>query len=146
MSIEENKALVQKLAKAFNTKDETLIDEIIAPDFVDYPMKLRGRDAYIKMEKTIYKGFPDVQRTITHIAADGDTVWFQIKSTGTHTGEYHGLAPTGKKFTLTGIVVYRIANGKVIEKVTQVFDLMDFYQQLGVIEYKGFPDETKSLL
>jgi predicted ester cyclase len=146
MSLDENKALIHKLAKAFNAKDETVIDEIIAPDFVDHAMQLQGRDAYKQMENTIYEGFPDIKRTIIHMAADGDTVWFQIQSTGTHTGEYHGIAPTGRKFMSTGIVIYRMANGKVIEKVSQVLDLMDFYKQLGVIEYKGFPDQTSSQL
>lgn len=146
MSLEENKALIYKLAEAFNTKNEAVIDEIIAPDFVDHAMQLKGRDAYKQMEGTIYKGFPDTQRTIEHIATEGDTVWFLIRSTGTHTGEYHGIAPTGKKITSTGVVIYRIVDGKVKEKVAQVFDLVDFYKQLSVIEYKGFPDKTRSQL
>lgn len=146
MSLEENKALIYKLAEAFNTKNEAVIDEIIAPDFVDHAMQLKGRDAYKQMEETIYKGFPDTQRTIEHIANEGDTVWFLIRSTGTHTGEYHGIAPTGKKITSTGVVIYRIVDGKVKEKVAQVFDLVDFYKQLSVIEYKGFPDKTRSQL
>jgi predicted ester cyclase len=144
MSLEENKALVHRLAEAFNTQDEAVIDELIAPDFVDHAMQLEGREKYKLMENTFYKGFPDIQRSIEYIAAEGDLVWFLLKGTGTHTGEYRGIAPTGKKITLMGVVIYRIVDGKVKEKVAQALDLMDLYRQLGVIEYKGFPDETMS--
>ena len=146
MSLESNKALIYKLAEAFNTKNEAVIDELIAPDFVDHAIKLNGRDAYKKMENGIYKGFPDIQRTIEHIAAEGDVVWFLLRSTGTHTGEYHGIAPTGKKFSSTGVVIYRIVDGQVKEKVAQVLDLVEFYKQIGVVDYKGFPDQTGSQL
>ena len=146
MSLEENKALIYKLAEAFNTKNDAVIDELIAPDFVDHAMQLKGRDAYNKMENTIYKGFPDIQRTIEHIAAEGDRVWFLLRSTGTHTGEYHGIPPTGRKFSSTGVVIYRIVDGTVKEKVSQVLDLLEFYKQIGVIDYKGFPDESTSQL
>ena len=63
MSLEENKELIYKLAEAFNTKNEAVIDEIIAPGFVDHAMQLKGRDAYKQMEETIYKGFPDKTRS-----------------------------------------------------------------------------------
>jgi predicted ester cyclase len=51
------------------------------------------------------------------------------------------LAPTGKKITFTGVHIYHIVDGKVVERES-VYDLLDCYKQLGVIEYKGFPDEV----
>lgn len=65
----------------------------------------------------------------------------RVKLTGTHTGKYRGLAPTGKKITFAAIQIWRIVNGMVVENET-VFDSLEFYKQLGVIEYKGFPDEV----
>jgi len=53
------------------------------------------------------------------------------------------LAPTGEKFTMTGVLIYRIVHGKIVEKESGVYDMLDFYKQLGVIEYKGFSDEVK---
>ena len=50
------------------------------------------------------------------------------------------LAPTGKKGTFTSVLIWRIRDGKIVEK-SAVYDLLDFYKQLDVIEYKGFPDE-----
>ena len=58
----------------------------------------------------------------------------RFKETETHTGEFRGLAPTDKKITFAGVIVYRIVDGKVTES-WGVYDLLDFYKQLGVIEY-----------
>jgi predicted ester cyclase len=90
------------------------------------------------------KAFPDFHETIEDITAEGNKVWVRFKGTGTHIGEYTGyapligkitLAPTGNKFTMTGVLIYRIVDGKIVEKEAWVYDLLDFYKQLGVIEY-----------
>lgn len=86
-------------------------------------------------------GFPDFHVTIEDIIAEGDKVWVRVKFTGTHTGEFRGLAPTGKKCKITVVHIYRIFNDKVVEDWT-VDDALDCYKQLGVIEYKGFPEDV----
>jgi len=84
--------------------------------------------------------------TETHacIIAEGDKVCVRFINTGTQTGKYQGLAPTGKKFKTTSVEIYRIVNDKVVEGRTVLdwFTHLDFLKQLGVIEYKGFPDEV----
>jgi len=64
-------------------------------------------------------------------------VWFHFKVTGTHTGEWaiFGVisAPTGKKISYTGVGIWRIVDGKVVERKS-VRDMLDFLKQLGVIE------------
>ena len=81
----------------------------------------------------LIKSFPDFQSTIEDMIAEGDKVWVRLKETGTNTGEYRGLAPTGKKITITAIHNFRIVNGKVVEDFS-VSDDLAFYKQLGVIE------------
>ena len=81
-------------------------------------------------------------RTIEEIIADEETVWIRVKVTGTHTGEYRGIAPTGKKFVMETVPHYRIVEGKIVEGWS-VFNPLNYFIQLGVIEYKGFPDEIK---
>ncbi len=50
-------------------------------------------------------------------------------------------APTGKSITFTAVSIYRIVDGKVVEG-WHVYDLLDFYKQLGVIEYKELPEDV----
>jgi len=142
MSLEENRTIVRRLFEAFNKQDLALLDELIAPDYVDHPRQLRGLESYKQHLTMFYKSFPDSHETIEDIIAEGDKVWIRVKGTGTHTGEYRGLAPTGKKITWEAVDIWRIVDGKVVELWYAVVEL-DFYKQLGVIEYKGFPDEVK---
>ena len=152
MPLEENKAIIRSLIEAFNKHIPDLLGEFMAPDFVDArntPFELRGLESYKKFEAMFIKGFPDFHETIEDIVAEGDNVWVLEKVTGTNTGEWNlfgiSLAPTGKKVAWTAVNIYRIVDGKVVERKS-VRDMLDFLRQLGVIDYtekakKLFPEE-----
>ena len=142
MSLEENKAIVHRWIEAENKKDLAVLDELMAADYFDPSLPVRGREGAKQLMAMMVKAFPDTHETIEDIIAEGDKVWTRIKVTQTHTGEYRGLAPTGKKITFTAVVIWRIVDGKVVES-WGVYDSLDFLKQLGVIDYKGFPDEVK---
>jgi len=142
MSLEENKTIVRRWIEALNKRNLALLDELMAPDFIDHTYQLRGLEDFKQSLTMEIKGFPDFHMTIEDIIAEGDKVWVRLKDTATHIGEYRGLAPTGKKFTETGVLISRIVDGKIVE-MWAVADELDFLKQLGVIEYKGFPDEVK---
>ena len=156
MSLEKNKAIIRRFeTEAINKHNLDMLDELMTPDYVDRPLKLHGREANKQAFAINLKGFPDWHETIEDLVAEGDKVWLRFKATGTHTGELGGvlsptevLAPTGKKITITGVVIYRIVNGKMVEKESAEYDFLDFYKQLGFIEYteKGkqlFPEDAK---
>lgn len=107
MSLEEIKALVRKGIEAMNKRDLTMLDEFMAPDYVDHTNQLRGREDVKQFYAGAFKDFPDFHRTIEDIIAEGDKVWVRFKITGT--------ALAGKKIELTSVTIFRIANGKVVE-------------------------------
>ena len=141
MSLEENKAIIRSLYEADNKKDLSILDELISPDFYDPTFKLRGPEDYKQFETAFFRGFPDWIETIEDIIAEEDKVWVRFTATGTHKGEWLGLAPTGKKMTLKAVQIWRIVDGKVVAK-DSISDSLDAFKQLGVIEYtekaKGF--------
>ena len=141
MSLEENRAIVRRLFEEFNKHNVALLDKLIAPDYFDHAVQSRSLEDYKQFMSMWMNGFPDFHVTIEDIIGEGDKVWVLVKFTGTHKGEFRGLAPTGKKYKITVVHIYRIFNGKVVE-CWSVDDFLDFYKQLGVIEYKGFPDEV----
>ena len=143
MSLEENKDVVRRLLEAENSRNLALLDELMAPDYVDNAFQFTSLEEYKQMQTITMKAFPDFHETIKDIVAEGDKVWVQFKGEGTHLGEYRGLAPTRKKITIEGVLIYHIVNGKIKEKESGTYDWLDFYKQLGVIDYKGFPDEIK---
>jgi len=142
VSLEENKAIVRRLYEAYNEQNLALFDELYSPDYVNATLQIQGVESAKQFITKVYKGFPDWHETVEDIIAEGDKVWVHVKLTGTHTGEYRGLAPTGKKIAFSGMQIWRIANGKIVANES-VFEFLDFYKQLGVIDYKGFPDEVK---
>ena len=141
--MEENKALIRRLFEAFNKHNIALLDELIAPDYVDHPRQFKSLESYKQYLTTLYKSFPDTHEVIEGIIAEGDKVYVHLKGTATQTGEYRGLAPSGKKTKWESIVIWRIVNGKIVEMLSAVSYELDFLKQLGVIEWKGFPDEAK---
>jgi predicted ester cyclase len=142
MSLEENKAVIRSLIEVENKKDLALLDDLMAPDFVDHDLQLRSLESYKQFDAKFFMGFPDCHEIIEGIIAEGDKVWARVKVTGTHKGEFEfgpiKLAPTGKKVTWKSVSIYRIVDGKVVERET-VRDLLDMGLQLGFIEIKGFP-------
>ena len=119
MSVEENKALVHSLFKAWNTGNMDLIDELLVPDYVDndtLPGQPQGLEGYKQIGAYLRSVFPDMKMTIDDLIAEEDKVVVRSTFSGTHKGEFMGIAPTNKKVTLTAINIYRIADGKLVEE------------------------------
>lgn len=133
MSLEENKVIVRRFIEAYNKRNLDLFDEFIAPDYVDHTNKV-DRDGLKQLLTMAFEGFTDLHETIEEIIAEGDIVWVRVRTTGTHTGEWRGLPPTGKKISSPGVDMYRIVNGKIAE-YRNVSDQLGFLKQIGIIEY-----------
>lgn len=64
---------------------------------------------------TVHEAFPDYELTIVSLIGKGDRVMARYTISGTHKGDFMGLAPTNEKMTIIGIDIFRLDNGKVIE-------------------------------
>ena len=140
MSAEENKALVRRwIEEGWNQGNVAIIDELAAPDFVDHhlapglPPNADGHKAWFQVARA---GFPDLQLTIEDMIADGDRVVARMTVTGTQTGEFMGLPPSGKLVSVTAIGISRIADGKSVE-YWEIFDALGLMQQIGAIPSSG---------
>jgi predicted ester cyclase len=81
--------------------------------------------------KALWAAFPDTNWAIDEIFSGEDSVYARLAYTGTHTGEFQGMPPTGNK---TGVAVSwkaRIENGKLVE-VREDVDMLNWMQQLGM--------------
>jgi predicted ester cyclase len=70
--------------------------------------------------------------TIEDIIAEGETVMTRWSCRGTHKGDLSGIAPTGNPFTISGMTVARVSNGKLAEGHVN-WDALGLMQQLGVV-------------
>ena len=80
--------------------------------------------------------FPDLTSKIDVLMAEGDLVAGRMTTSGTQRGEFMGIPPTNKSFTMTEVHIVRIANGKAVEHWGNSDD-MSMMQQLGVIPEPG---------
>ena len=150
MSLEENKAIARRFIEALNKKDPSTINEIVASDYVNHT-KEYAKEGAIDASQMFLKAFSDFHVTIEDLIAEGEKVSARVKVTGTHTGEYQGLAPTGKKIAIRSVDIWRIVNGKLVEGWTDFNfyrDDLNFFKQLGLIEYteqgkQHFLEDTK---
>lgn len=134
MSPEENKAIVRRyLETAWNKRDPTIVDELVAPDFVQHAANVPpGRDGIKKFFEGAYNGFPDAHFTLDNIMAEGNQVATRFTVTGTQHGPFLGIPPTGKPMTLTGMALLVLRDGKITENWNEL-DMLGALRQLGVI-------------
>jgi predicted ester cyclase len=93
-------------------------DEFMAPNYVDHPglPGLPPGPEGMKQALTYYRAAsPQLQATLDDILADGERVALRWSARGTHLGEWLDVPPTGHHFTMSGISIYRIAQGKAVE-------------------------------
>lgn len=123
--------------EGFSKADETAIDEIVSPDFLEHQFVPPGQPAprvgpagVKAIVRELHRGAEDFRLTINDAVVSGDTVWARLSGTGTDTGGQLGRAPTGKPFAITVIDIIRFADGQAIEH-WGVPDRFGLLQQLG---------------
>jgi len=141
--LEKNKALVRRCIEEMDNGNWAIFDELLARDYV-YHMpgspKPLTREETEQFARTIRAAFPDGHIIIEDMIAEGDKVVTRYTSSATHKGDFMGIPATGKRVVVKGIVITRIAEGKIAEDWEE-FDGIAFLQQLGAIPPMGEPGE-----
>ena len=137
MSAEENKAIARRAYEAINQKNLDALDEVVASDMTDHdagPGQAPGLEGVKQLFSSLHSAFPDFQMNVEDMIAKGEKVVARVSWSGTHQGEFMGIAPTGNRVEVSGIDILRIAEGKIVEHWGN-FDDLGMMQQLGVIEH-----------
>jgi steroid delta-isomerase-like uncharacterized protein len=135
-----NKATLQRFLDVSNSHDEELlaktIDEAFHPDArarTPMPTDATGAEVIKEVFTKLHRAFPDLHITAEDMIAEGDKVVSRQTVTGTHRGEYLGVAPTGKTITYSEIFILRFVDGRIAE-TWGVVDVAAQLKQLGLIE------------
>ena len=117
MSSEENVQTVRDLFDAFYAADDEAMSALIGEDFVTHaPGGGIGNAAGWKaMAHQLNDAIPDNRTEIDDIIGDGDKVAVRYTCRGTHNGELFGAAPTNRTLTTSGIEMYRLSAGRIVE-------------------------------
>lgn len=136
MSLEENKAVVLRMTEElYNKGNIESADQFFAGAYIHHdPASPHVTDlAGLKETLRAFRAAcPDLHITSDELLADGDKVTKRWTLHGTHTADLGGLPPTGRRITLSGLELFRLANGKIVESWV-AYDNLSLLQQLGAI-------------
>lgn len=140
MTLEENKTLARRwFEEGFTQGNLDVADELFAADYVNHnalPGQGTGPEGTKHNVTMLRSGFPDLQVTVEDQIAEGDKVVTRWAMSGTHQGALMGVAPTGKRVTVTGIIVFRVSGGKAVEGWLN-WDTLGLMRQIGAIPEPG---------
>ena len=135
MSIEANKAIVRRFVdEIFVQGRKETVDELLAEDFVAHTWPSTGNpraDLKGAIDRTS-AGLADPVFEIEDVIAEGDRVAIRLTAAATQVGEMMGMPPSGKRYEIGEIHVFRLRDGKVVEHWHQ-FDQMAMMRQLGAL-------------
>jgi predicted ester cyclase len=135
MSTEQNKTNVRRgFEEGMNQRNFAVFDELLASNYVNHtlPAPVPGPEGMKAVVGMFVAGFPDFHVVIEDIVGDGDLVCTRGYFTGTHTGDFQGIPPTGKSIKAGYIDIWHLEAGKAVENWVQL-DMLGLMQQLGVI-------------
>jgi predicted ester cyclase len=123
-AVETNKRLVRRLVEVvLNDRRLNVIDELYHP-------RLAG--AARRWIEPFLASFSDVHMRIDNLIAEDDTVVGRFSCSGTHSGDWLGHPPTGRRFTdIAEVYIFRIADGRIV-RAWGLEDTLSRLRQLGL--------------
>lgn len=144
----ENKSIVRRLyEEVWNKRRLEVAGELISPShamqIIDLPDSGIGPEAYARNVTQYVRAFPDLKFTVLDMVAEDEKVVALWNISGTHKGEFRGIAPTGKKISVDGITISQLADGKIMDSFVSL-DMWTLMQQIGAIAAPGQPQKASA--
>jgi len=122
--------------EALNSHVERL-DAILADSFVEHevvpglpPTREGLKQKYVQLRA----GFSDLRFMVEDLVPSSDRIAARVQVSGTHDGVFMGQPPTGRRFVVTAVGIFRVAHGRIVEH-WGVFDQMSMLAQLGALPH-----------
>jgi steroid delta-isomerase-like uncharacterized protein len=127
--------VVARLIETVNAHDPVAGRELFAkaPRLVAASGRVIDLDGLGQVLRTTVAAFPDFQLRVERWIVDGDTVVTEDVLEGTHKGTFAGIAPTGRKVSLPMMHLYRVADGRITERVA-------YHDTAGILRQLSDPD------
>jgi predicted ester cyclase len=116
-------ALLDRYVAAVNAHDTSSFPDIHTDSYIQHSGRsASGLAAQIENFRAIFARMPDVQARVEDRIIAGDKVVARMAFSATHTQRLQDIAPTGRRFTLRTIDIWRVENGKLAEH----WDIVDW--------------------
>jgi steroid delta-isomerase-like uncharacterized protein len=130
--------VVKNWLEAWQRRDVVALAAAFAEDAVYTSMlagTIRGRPAIEALYRSWFTAFPQTEFVVESRLVDGDNAAVHWSQTGTHTGEFCGLAGSGRIFILPGAFFMTFRNGK-ITNLRSIYDFTGLLLQIGILKAK----------
>jgi steroid delta-isomerase-like uncharacterized protein len=143
--LEHNKAVIHNaLEKIWNQGILDEADLLFADDYVYHGVpEIHGTKGIKQHVAALRVSVPDFNLSLEDVIAEGDKVVCRWTAGGTQKDDFMGVPPSDKQIKITGIIISRITEGKIIED-WEISDQLGLMQMMGVIP--PMPDAPMSVL
>lgn len=141
---EDNKRLARRFYKEpLEERRSSVLEELVADDYVDADAqaaeeKVPGPKGVKRVNDRFLAAFTDIRVTIEDQIAEGDKVVTRWSTAGTHSGEFMGVAPTGRRVHTSGVEIHLVRDGRIAAE-WGASDELGLLAQLGAIEFRRGP-------
>ena len=141
MGTAENKALVIRFFdEVWDKGNVDVADEVFRDDYVRHDLRpgaaLPGPAGQAKIASDFREAFPDLRFRIGMVIGEGDFVVARWTATGTHTGAWGTIEPSGAEVEFSGVNIFRFEGDKVAE-IWNHRDDLGLMDQIGQAVYAG---------
>lgn len=135
----QNKKTARRIFEEMESQGKLAVaDEIFASDFVSYTPfgEDHGPEGAKQFVTMLRSAFPDLQSTVKDQVAEGDKVATRFVARGTHRGELNGIPASGNAIEISGMIISRFVNGKIVEQWGNP-DVFTMMRQIGAVPQPG---------
>jgi steroid delta-isomerase-like uncharacterized protein len=108
------------------------VEKLVTGDFVSHGLPGSGPEVMRSAIERVGPALSDVSMDIEDMFSAGDRVAVRLSSTATQSGEFMGVPPTGKSYTIEEIHIFRLDGDRIAEHWHQM-DAMGMMGQLGAM-------------
>ncbi len=144
MQIDPKTLLARWFEEVWNQGREETVDELMAPNAVavglgEMDQEVHGPSEFKIFLRNMRQALPDVRIDMEDTTAERDKISARVVLKGTHRGNGLGVPPTGNAVQIRGIVMVRIAGGKIVEGWNS-WDQLGLLRQIGALNHPAGSD------
>jgi steroid delta-isomerase-like uncharacterized protein len=144
MDVDANKRVVEQFYdEVWARGNVQFAEKVFADDYVRHDLRATqaapGAAGQARIAETFRHAFPDLQWRVDLVLAEHDLVAARWTASGTHTGDWGDLAPTGKRAEFSGVNIFRFNDAGRVAEIWNHRDDLGLMQQLGAPVFAGAP-------
>lgn len=120
-------------AESWNSRDFNKLWNLLHPEYTytgGDGKEIAGVDAGIRIARMWADAFPDGRLEVKRVYTEGNTAIAEMVGRGTQTGEFMGIAPSGKRVEVVICNVADVRDGKFYRE-REYLDMLTILTQIG---------------